>query len=80
MPSRRSVSSAGFRAPWGQVEELEAGPNPFPVWPLLWTCGHEADATKEGSMTVVIVAVVVMAVLVCGCVVFLRMRKGAKRG
>jgi hypothetical protein len=31
-------------------------------------------------MTEVIVAGVVVAVLVCGCVVFLRMRKGSKRG
>ncbi len=31
-------------------------------------------------MTVVIVAVVIMAVLVCGCVVLMRMRKGSKRG
>jgi flagellar basal body-associated protein FliL len=51
-----------------------------PGRPLLWTCGHEADAMKEGLMTVIIVAVVVMAVLVCSCVVFLRMRKGSKRG
>lgn len=31
-------------------------------------------------MTVIVVAVVVMAVLVCSCVVFLRMRRVSKRG